>query len=232
VIDLTPQEAVDLPTDELALHLLADMVDAQEWNEYNYVLRYKHDRQRGYGTDHDAMRAIAEAVGWLRANGMIARKPGDTNVDAIFITRWGHEALATNLASVRAIIRLRSELHPSLQHKVRRQFLLGEHETAIFVAMRAVEVRVRQLAGFGDDVIGTDLMKRAFKPGGPLADPKAPVGEIDGTMALFWGTYSVLRNPSGHREVSFDDVSEAAEAVMTASLLMRILDRVERWINS
>lgn len=232
MIDLTPQEAMDLPVDELALHVLADMVDAHEWNEYNYTLRYHHDRTHGYGTDQDALRAIAEAVGWLRANGMIARKPGDTNADSIFITRWGDEALGANLANVRAIIRLQSELHPLLQHKVRRQFLLGEHETAIFVAMRAVEVRVRQLAGFGDDVTGTDLMKRAFKANGPLADPKAPVGEVDGTMALFWGTYSVLRNPSGHREVSFDDVSEAAEAVMTASLLMRILDRVEKRINS
>ncbi len=42
-------------------------------------------------------------------------------------------------------------------------------------------------------------------------------------MALFRGAYAVLRNPSGHREVSFDDVTEASEAVMTASLLMRTL---------
>ena len=44
---------------------------------------------------------------------------------------------------------------------------------------------------------------------------------------MFSGTYAVLRNPAGHREVNYDDVSEAAEAVLTASLLMRILDRVE-----
>jgi hypothetical protein len=37
----------------------------------------------------------------------------------------------------------------------------------------------------------------------------------------------VLRNPAGHREVNYDDVTEAAESVATASLLMRILDRVE-----
>lgn len=38
---------------------------------------------------------------------------------------------------------------------------------------------------------------------------------------LFRGAYAVLRNPSGHREVSFDDLTEAA---MTASLLMRTFD--------
>jgi hypothetical protein len=39
-------------------------------------------------------------------------------------------------------------------------------------------------------------------------------------------TYAVFRNPSGHREVNYDDVSEAAEMVHTASLLMRILNRL------
>jgi hypothetical protein len=49
---------------------------------------------------------------------------------------------------------------------------------------------------------------------------------------LFQGTYAVLRNPSGHHEVSFDDVTEASEAVMTSSLLMRMLDKIERRLNS
>ena len=98
--------------------------------------------------------------------------------------------------------------------------------------MKAVEVRVRKLGCFGDDVIGVDLMTRAFnKAGGPLADPDAPGGEIDGTMMLFRGAYAVLRNPSGHREVSFEDVTEASEAVMTASLLMRMLDKIASRID-
>jgi hypothetical protein len=60
--------------------------------------------------------------------------------------------------------------------------------------MRAIEVRVRKLAGFRDEVIGSDLMTKAFKTGGPLADPSAPPGEVDGTMMLFRGAYAVLRN--------------------------------------
>jgi hypothetical protein len=50
--------------------------------------------------------------------------------------------------------------------------------------------------------------------------------------ALFAGAFAVLRNPAGHREVSYDDISEAADAVQTASLLMRILDRVEKRLDS
>ena len=63
-----------------------------------------------------------------------------------------------------------------------------------------------------------------------LALGSAPRGEVEGTMALFRGAYAVLRNPSGHREVAFGDVTEAAEAVMTASLLMRMLDKIEHRI--
>jgi uncharacterized protein (TIGR02391 family) len=93
--------------------------------------------------------------------------------------------------------------------------------------MRAVEIRVRKLAGLGDEVVGTDLMNRALGPGGPLTDLSVVKGEQEGTRALFAGAYAVLRNPAGHRQVDYGDLSEAAEAVQAASLLMRILDRVE-----
>jgi uncharacterized protein (TIGR02391 family) len=93
--------------------------------------------------------------------------------------------------------------------------------------MKAVEVRVRDLAQLGDDTTGADLMNRAFGPNGALTDPAAVKGEQEGTRMMFAGAYATLRNPSGHREVNYDDVAEAAEAVVVASLLMRILDRVE-----
>jgi hypothetical protein len=63
--------------------------------------------------------------------------------------------------------RIQDNLHPLIEQRVRRQFLLGEYEQAIFVAMKAVEVRVRKLGAYGNEVIGTDLMTRALKPGGP-----------------------------------------------------------------
>jgi uncharacterized protein (TIGR02391 family) len=123
---------------------------------------------------------------------------------------------------------LEQGLHPLIEQRVRRQFLLGEYEQAVFVAMKAVEVRVRSLAGLPNDVLGVKLMSKAFNSAGALTDAQAPEGEQVGTMNLFQGAYSVLRNPAGHREVDYDDVTEAAEAVATASLLMRMLDRVER----
>lgn len=231
MITLAPKDALQLPVDELALHVLRDIVDSSEWNSYNYSLQYKRDET--YRANGTAVNAVAEAIEWLRSHGMIAGKPGETNTQYIFVTRRGHEVLTQDIAAVRSVNRLQENLHPLIEAKARRQFLLGEYENAIFVSMKAVEVRVRQLAGYGDGVIGADLMTKAFnKSGGPLTDPAAPPGEAEGTMMLFRGAYAVLRNPSGHREVSFDDVTEASEAVMTASLLMRMLDKIERRMNS
>jgi uncharacterized protein (TIGR02391 family) len=98
--------------------------------------------------------------------------------------------------------------------------------------MKAVEVRVRTLGGFDEEIIGVDLMNKAFGPGGPLVDVSAIKDEREGTRAMFTGTYAILRNPAGHREVNYDDVAEAAEAVQVGSLLMRILDRVEQRLSS
>ena len=231
MIAVAAQDALELPVDELALHVLEDMVRSNAWNSYNYCLSYTTD-ENYRASGGQAARAVAEAVQWLWSHGMLASKPGDTNPQSMFVTRRGHEAIGRGIATVRSVNRLQDNLHPLIEAKARRQFLIGEYENAIFVSMKAVEVRVRQLASFGNDVFGTDLMTKAFRQGGPLADPAAPSGEIEGTMMLFRGVYAVLRNPSGHREVSFDDVTEASEAVMTASLLMRMLDKIERRLTT
>ncbi|MDX6587242.1 MAG: hypothetical protein QOI31_1715 [Solirubrobacterales bacterium] len=126
--------------------------------------------------------------------------------------------------------RLQRGLHPKIEAEARTQFLIGKYELGVFAAMKAVEVRARKLAGFGDEVHGVDLINKCFGAKGPLTDSSAQKGEQEGMRALFAGAYAVFRNPTGHREVDYDDVVEAAEVVETASLLMRILDRIDRRI--
>ena len=226
MIDLDPTIAKDLPVDELAFAILGDLVTTGEWNEDNYLNSASHDLR--YAQDGAALYAIAEAFGWLHSRGLIAWAPKKVRDAAIFVTRAGHEALQKGMAHVRAVDRLRQGgLHPLVEQRARRQFLLGEYEQAVFVAMKAVEVRVRELGAFSNDLIGVDLMNKGFGPKGPLTDHAAVKGEQEGTRAMFAGAYAVLRNPSGHRDVDYDDVAEAAEAVVLASLLMRVLDRVE-----
>jgi uncharacterized protein (TIGR02391 family) len=218
VLSLSDTAIQALPIDERSLAILQDLLDTEEWSEHNYLLKYR-------GT---AAKAISEGLAWLWGHAFIAKTPGQSSGSAIFVTERGREALKQGVEAVRAVERLELSLHPSIERAARRQFLLGEYEQAIFVAMKAVEVRVRTLSGLGDEVVGVDLMSRAFRPEGPLTDLSMVKGEQIGTMNLFQGTYAVLRNPAGHREVDYDDVTEASEAVATASLLMRILDRVER----
>lgn len=120
-----------------------------------------------------------------------------------------------------------ARLHPLVEAEARPQFMIRKLDQAVFASLKAVEIRVRALGGYSDQMIGVDLMNRAFATGGPLADSLAARGEQEGTRALFAGAFGALRNPAGHRQVDYDDVSEAAEAVQLASLLMRILDRVQ-----
>jgi uncharacterized protein (TIGR02391 family) len=120
-----------------------------------------------------------------------------------------------------------TRLHPLIEAEARDQFLNNKPELGVFASMRAIEVRVRKLAGYGDEMIGVAMMNKAFGQNGPLTDPAAPAGEQDATRYIFAGAYGMLRNPTGHRQVEYHDISEAGEAVMTASLLMRVLDRVE-----
>jgi uncharacterized protein (TIGR02391 family) len=219
VISLNADRVTALPVDQLGLVILDDLIATNEWNEYNYLLAASRT-YRG-----PAAEAIAEAVAWLRARALIARAPGQTSDAAIFVTRTGRRVAAEGPHAFYANERLQGGVHELIESQVRPQFLIGQYELGVFAAMRAVEVRVRELGGFGDEVVGVDLMNKAFGPTGPLTDPQAVKGEQEGTRALFAGAYAVLRNPAGHREVNYDNVTEAAEAVQTASLLMRILDR-------
>jgi uncharacterized protein (TIGR02391 family) len=206
MIDIPADVVATLPVDQLGLAILADLVTSKEWNEYNYMLSAGKE-YRG-----EALEAIAEAVTWLRARALIARTPGQSSDAAIFVTRIGKRILADGPPAFYATESLQGGVHPLIEAKARPQFLIGEYEEGVFSSMKAVEVRVRKLGRFGDEVIGVDLMNKAFGPSGPLTDPTIVKGEQEGTRAMFAGAYGVLRNPTGHREVDYSDIAEAADA--------------------
>src|SRR6266545_1771791 len=181
-------DAVALPTPELAMRLLAYLVALEDhYGGYGVpfsALQLHPDAVASAGTwpehtngqHHELfLRAISEAWAWLVANGLLARRPGGGGTQEMFVTRAGREAAAQpdGLARLQAEQRLGVELHPRLAGKVRNQFLLGDPELAVFAAMKEVEVRVRELGHFPDSLIGVDLMKQAFnRDTGPLRDPE------------------------------------------------------------
>lgn len=140
MINLAPEVVTELPVDELGLAILSDLIATNEWNEYNYLLA----ASREYSGV--ASQAIAEAMAWLRARAFIARTPGQSSESAIFVTRTGRQVATEGRQTFHVLERLQVGLHPAIDRKVRRQFLIGEYEQGVFVALKAVEVRVRQLA--------------------------------------------------------------------------------------
>ena len=172
-----------MPLDALGLWILRDVDEANEWNSYNSM----NARQQSPEFQAVALRAFEEAWAWLRAKALVAHNPSQSHEAAIFITRRGRQALQDGLALTRAEERLDVDPHPRIAQTVRSQFLLGEYELAALAAFREVEIRVRALGSFGDEIYGVDLMRKAFGPNGPLSDPEVSEAERNAVRELFSG---------------------------------------------
>lgn len=219
------QETLSLPVDALALLILQDYAP-EGWNWSNWMSEAKNN---GSANDQQMQDALAEGWAWLMAHGLVMRDTVQPSVDAMKVTRLGHETLQYGVAGLAAAERLGVALHPRLAQRIEQQFLLGEYELAVFAAMKEVEVRVRELAGAADSLLGTKLMQQAFSPTapGPLTDQRSDGGEQVASMNLFSGAIGLFKNPTSHRPVNYDDPIVAGEIVLLADLLLRLLDQIE-----
>ncbi len=218
--DLSNEEVAVLPIDRLAAIVLRHIVDTNQWNEHNFT-----NDGRNRGMQPHVLEIWSEGLNWLISHNLVARgKPGNSSAQSIFVTRLGRRTLDEGFGPVLAAARLDVHLHPRLV-SVRSQFLIGEYELAAFAAMREVEIRVRELIGASNSLIGVTLMRQAFGDGGPLVDPSLDGGERSGIRELFSGAIATFKNPSSHRQVDYNDPTEASEVVLFADLLMRLLDR-------
>lgn len=230
----TATEAAELSIDELAMRFLRCFAEDAARCSRSHLANVGTWAET---TDDQHVRWTAtlhsgEAWDWLIHRGLVALKPDTHNVDGWgYVTERGHAVARDNrgLARAQAEARIGVELHPLLEQRIRRQFVLGEYELAAFAAMREVEIRVRDLGGYENDEVGVALMRKAFQTSdGLLTDPAQVAAEREATGHLFAGAIGVFKNPSSHRQVDFADATVAAEIVLFADLLLRMLDTVER----
>jgi uncharacterized protein (TIGR02391 family) len=180
--------------------------------------------------------ALMEAWAWLESEVFLIRDPSQPAA-WFFISRRGQRLRSRDEfeAFQKASLLPKGQLHALIAAEVYPAFLRGKYDTAIFEAFREVEIAVREAGNFGPNDHGVKLMRAAFKPSekngqpstpGPLADTQLPVAEQEAMANLFTGAIGFYKNPQSHRHVP-THAQEAAEVIVFASQLLRIVDLVK-----
>ena len=181
--------------------------------------QYPVDRRR------EIEQAIREAWSWLEGAALLVTSPHYKDPVRQLSRRARQLALEPNPQQAISAHRLAKDtLHPKIREDVWSLYHRAKYDTAVFEAMKAVEVAVRDAAGFGNGSIGVALMQNAFIKRRALSDATAEKGEIVARMNLFAGAIGSYKNPHSHRNVALDDADETAEIIMLANHLLRIVD--------
>jgi uncharacterized protein (TIGR02391 family) len=100
----------------------------------------------------------------------------------------------------------------------------GEYATAVFEALKELEITVRLACRYPASQYGANLMWHAFdETTGPLTDLRAEGSERKALGQLFAGTIGSYKNPHSHRHVDLD-ATEAAQLLVLVSHLLSIVD--------
>jgi hypothetical protein len=174
---------VALPEEELAwtvLKLCAEHAQVGHGTVHPQVMHQWTSMPAGSGYAYPMERhnevdlALGEAWNWLTVQGLLIPQGGfHPSNDWMRLSRKARRMLKDNSFDdyVRGVLFPKSLLHPSIAETVWLDMARGDLSTAVFKSFRAVEIAVRDAGGFGDHMIGVDLMRKAFAQNGPLSDP-------------------------------------------------------------
>jgi uncharacterized protein (TIGR02391 family) len=226
-------DLLTMEPDEVGLVLLGSLRTAGDRapHSWDYVNQARIEANKAGLDANEVGLRIAEGWRWLRNQGFLA--PSNEHHDGWeVVTRAGRDVdIPVYLSEARALgILQTAPLDTELREQVLPSFRRGQVDLAVMASMRLVEVRVRSVAGLQPGDIGVKLMQRAFGDGGPLnkklEDLGVEAGERAAHRTLFEGAIGVYKNPTSHRIVNIADANEAAETILFANNLLRLVDRL------
>ena len=222
--------AVALPPEELAAPLLEALRHSREPIELNAPVTLP----KGMYPQHrrEVLLSLAEAFAYLKHEGLVVPYPPElhnlANKDRrLYIVSRAGKALElpAGLESYRHSRLLPPALlHPKLLGTVLPLYLRRDYETAVFAAMKEVELAVHEASALPPGLVGTALMRKAFGADQLLGSGFTVDSERQALSDLFAGAMGYFRNTTGHRVVDFKS-QEAARVLLFAAELIGLVDQ-------
>ena len=220
------EQLLSLQPEELAGPLLISL-DGSDYIEPFTIISFDLIQKYPAKHEQDILFALMEAWQWLEREGFVAPRPNGSSTRSYFVTRRGKAIETSEALEVyrKGNLLPKRQLHSTIAQKVWSLFLRGDYDTAVFRAFKQVEIAVREAAGYErKKVYGTRLMREAFGKNGPLKDTEQfGDEESDVRSDLFAGAIACYKNPGSHQNVLIT-AEEAAEVIIFASHLLRIVD--------
>jgi uncharacterized protein (TIGR02391 family) len=225
---------LSMEAEEFASHLLQLLAALRQnkmvhLSNVNSTLFKLYPHSPGYNDPRTDEIRVTEAWNWLELQGLLVPAPDINGANGFrMFSRRAEKMISADAVKKYARSRRieKRRLHPKIAETVWSAYMRGEYDVAVFQAMKALEVYVREAGGFPASDIGTSLMRKAFhEENGPLTDKSVELSERQATSALFAGAIGSYKNPHSHRDVNLDDPDEAMEIVSLANHLLRIVDR-------